>query len=451
MQALNIHVEQIATAAIQNREQFGSLQGSEECNQSESSFYKKLQEAMNNDENASAHTKDTVSNTNNSQQTLDEAFVYSSDVKEQALVEEKLLKFLMKDVSLLNADSSDLNAEISLKENFSLGEEVPLVPVAEDNVEGVLQEILSQDDSSLAKTEKVKDLFQFLKKTEIKNNASLEETEELAVDFLVKEAVDLTSDTAAAEVLPLVANSSEKILYDQPIEITVEQNGISEIKNSDKKKTLEEIISVVDERSHNETALETEKGQLVTSVRYDEQNGTAEMTMNFTAKENFGENGAVHEGMKQQNASQFQSLLSQELQNNAGEFVRAGQIILKDNNKGTINLVLHPEELGNVKIQLELSDKVITGKIVVASEEAYQAFKSNLNDLRNAFTMNGFDNVSFDLSWTGEGSKNNQNNSEQQQFFAKATAEQIFTSRDSYEVGSSYVEYNDYTAISIIA
>ena len=44
MQALNIHVEQIATAAIQNREQFGSLQGSEECNQSESSFYKKLQE-----------------------------------------------------------------------------------------------------------------------------------------------------------------------------------------------------------------------------------------------------------------------------------------------------------------------------------------------------------------------------------------------------------------------
>ena len=109
----------------------------------------------------------------------------------------------------------------------------------------------------------------------------------MAVDFLVKEAVDLTSDTAAAEVLPLVANSSEKILYDQPIEITVEQNGISEIKNSDKKKTLEEIISVVDERSHNETALETEKGRLVTSVRYDEQNGTAEMTMNFAAKENF--------------------------------------------------------------------------------------------------------------------------------------------------------------------
>ena len=48
----------------------------------------------------------------------------------------------------------------------------------------------------------------------------------------------------------------------------------------------------------------------------------------------------VQEGAK----SAFASMLSTEIRNNAGEFVKTGLITLRDNKSGTINLVLHPEE-----------------------------------------------------------------------------------------------------------
>jgi len=450
MQSLNIHVDQIATAAIQNKEQFGSLQGSEECNQSESSFYKKLQEVLHKESEPSQHTKDTVSNTQNSQQIADKADSLSDSVSEKFVAEEKLLRLFTGEIAVTESASLELQKDIAFEEKLSFASDASLVTNEEVALEELVQEILSQDDTSLADSKNVKDLLQFLKKTVVKNNESVEMTEESTDEMFIKDE-NLGDANSMTEVFPLITNTLQEKGYEQTSELTLEQNEIAEIKIGNKKKTLDEIISVVDERSLSENSLESEKGQLVTSVRYDEQNGTAEMTMNFAPKGNLEENLSVPEGMKQQNASQFQSLLTQELQSNADEFVRAGQIVLKDNNKGTINLVLHPEELGNVKIQLELSDKVITGKIIVASEEAYQAFKSNLGDLRNAFAMSGFENPSFDLSWTGEGGRNNQQSSEQHQYFAKNSAEEIIHALESYEQGSSYGEYDDYSAISIIA
>ena len=102
--------------------------------------------------------------------------------------------------------------------------------------------------------------------------------------------------------------------------------------------------------------------------------------------------------------SNFQAMLTNQLQNNAQEFVRAGSIVLKDNNMGSINLILHPESLGNVKINLQLTDKIIAGHITVASKEAFNAFQESLGSLKEAFTQNGFDTASFDLSWSGQGS-----------------------------------------------
>ena len=77
-------------------------------------------------------------------------------------------------------------------------------------------------------------------------------------------------------------------------------------------------------------------------------------------------------------------------------------------------MVLHPEELGNVKIKLELSDKLITGKIIVSSEEAYSAFKNNIESLRQAFLSSGFENAGFELAWNGSGeSQGRQDEAEQ--------------------------------------
>jgi flagellar hook-length control protein FliK len=167
------------------------------------------------------------------------------------------------------------------------------------------------------------------------------------------------------------------------------------------KKQEAPLIEVIDERT--QPASENKSGGMVTSVSYDE-NGTAEMQLNL-ANPQAQDLAQVQEGVPVQEGSKatFASMLSTEIRNNAGEFVKTGLITLRDNKSGTINLVLHPEELGNVKIKLELSDKLITGKIIVSSEEAYSAFKNNIESLRQAFLSSGFDSAGFELAWSGSG------------------------------------------------
>ena len=93
-------------------------------------------------------------------------------------------------------------------------------------------------------------------------------------------------------------------------------------------------------------------------------------------------------------------MLTEQISQNAPEFVKAGSILLRDNNSGTINMTMKPESLGNVKISLELSDKVIAGQITVNSREAYEAFRQNLDTLKNAFQQSGFDSAAFTLNLT---------------------------------------------------
>ena len=104
-----------------------------------------------------------------------------------------------------------------------------------------------------------------------------------------------------------------------------------------------------------------------------------------------------HVRTDRRNDGSFQSMLSQQIQAGAPEFVKAGSILLKDNNAGSINLILKPESLGNVKVSLELSDKILSGQIVVQSKEAYEAFKQSMDTLRQAFQNNGFENADLNL------------------------------------------------------
>ena len=206
----------------------------------------------------------------------------------------------------------------------------------------------------------------------------------------------------------------EKLAEGNPV---VVEGAIAEVQGEGKALKLEtgtsldQKIEVQDLRTAAEngvTEASLKDGNFVTTVSQGE--GSADITMQLAPGTETSGNASVATGSKETN---FSAMLSNQLQNNATELVQTGSIILRDGNMGTINLILHPEELGNVKISLELNDKMVSAQIKVASEEAFQAFKESIASLKQAFADSGFDTGSFDLSWAGNGQQ--QQGGQQQQ------------------------------------
>lgn len=143
-----------------------------------------------------------------------------------------------------------------------------------------------------------------------------------------------------------------------------------------------------------------EKKEISLSIQQQNENNL-QMTMELASKaqENITSSSAQAAGA---NGSDFQAMLSNAVQENAPEFVKAGNIVLKDNNQGTINLVLRPEGLGNVKISLNLDDKNLSAQITVHTKEAMEAFRESISSLKQAFTESGFETGSFDLNFSNQ-------------------------------------------------
>lgn len=163
-----------------------------------------------------------------------------------------------------------------------------------------------------------------------------------------------------------------------------------------------------------------------------EMAGSAETNITSSSNQAAGANGSV-----------FQSMLSNAVQENASDIVKAGNIVLKDNNQGSINLILKPEALGNVKISLNLNDKVISGQINVQTREALEAFRESIDALKQAFTESGFETGSFDLNFSSgqnfaQGGGNGENQSSSY-FAEKAYGDFVSSSlaSDSRESGES--------------
>jgi flagellar hook-length control protein FliK len=153
------------------------------------------------------------------------------------------------------------------------------------------------------------------------------------------------------------------------------------------------LFTVIDERSHE---ARQEKGADV-FARVDGNQAEMMLSLSASAKESAAAANAAERGAE----SKFASMLSREIQNNASEFVKAGTIVLRDNDSGSIRLLLNPKDLGDVKILLQLTDNNIAARISVSTVEAYDAFKSSIDSLKQAFSDSGFSTGEFNLSYAG--------------------------------------------------
>lgn len=184
------------------------------------------------------------------------------------------------------------------------------------------------------------------------------------------------------------------------------ENEVSEVKpkvfafDKDGKIIVKDYRSESESKSEISEKVEGKNSLKITDIKIDSKNN-AEITMDLAA--NVQQNIiSSTDQVASADGSNFQAMLSNQIQQNAGEIVKAGSIVLKDNNNGSIKLILHPEALGNVKIDLSISDKTISGKIIVASQEAFNAFKESSENLKQAFLDMGYDSAGLELSFAGQ-------------------------------------------------
>lgn len=171
-------------------------------------------------------------------------------------------------------------------------------------------------------------------------------------------------------------------------------------------------ITVNDFRTeeNEQKPLKAENRLEIKNVKFDGGNSLEmEMSLSESNAQNISQNILSSSSQAAASSgSNFQAMLQNQIQANADSFVKAGNIVLKDNNVGEIKLVLHPELLGNVKIDLHLKDNTISGKIIVQTQEAFEAFKESAESLRNAFASSGFEASGFELSFAGQNRGGNQ-------------------------------------------
>lgn len=386
----------------------GNSQRVEQKSSGPSSFERALERALTEKSSASESVHDTTDETVESQEQVSKEGETVSLKDASSKIDAEINSLEKTIAAKADTGIKGLNISVVMKETAPVPETIPTEVAL---VEGLDPEALSKE-LVLQQADLVQDeepqmelpeegtlvLAESLEAANKAQEMQPEDTEKKTKKIEVKDV-----DYSIAQILQN-SQQGEKIA-EQP---AVAEGAIAEIQGEVKTLKLEtgtsldQKIEVQDLRTAAEngvTEASLKDGNFVTTVSQGE--GSADITMQLAQGNGAsGTTSPVAPGAKEVN---FGAMLSNQLQNNATELVRTGSIILRDGNVGTINLILHPEELGNVKISLELNDKMVSAQIRVASEEAFQAFKESIASLKQAFADSGFDTGSFDLSWAGNG------------------------------------------------
>ncbi|WP_028974876.1 flagellar hook-length control protein FliK [Spirochaeta cellobiosiphila] len=104
-------------------------------------------------------------------------------------------------------------------------------------------------------------------------------------------------------------------------------------------------------------------------------------------------------------SKQFATVLKDRLDKSTNnQIVDQAKFVLKDGNAGEIKLILKPESLGRVRIQIDMHEKNIVGKIFVENNIVKQVFEDNMSSLNRSFNSAGYQ-TSIDVEVGGQGQK----------------------------------------------
>ncbi len=109
--------------------------------------------------------------------------------------------------------------------------------------------------------------------------------------------------------------------------------------------------------------------------------------------------------------SRAETVLTQLKEGVNAQIVKQAGIVVKENGTGEIKLVMKPESLGKVRIQLSLNDNHIGGRIIVENNTVRQIFESNLENLYKAFGTEGFEAGALEVTVEGDGSSDSRQSS----------------------------------------
>jgi flagellar hook-length control protein FliK len=140
-------------------------------------------------------------------------------------------------------------------------------------------------------------------------------------------------------------------------------------------------------------AEEKRTGRLEASQTGSEEKGDSKtIHVNLTTADEAAGRGKGGEPV--QAARQLSSRLQEDL---SAKIVKHASIVVKSERSGEIKLILHPENLGRVRIQLQLEDNRIAGRIFVDNTSVREAFEGNLKNLERAFQQDGFDSAKLEV------------------------------------------------------
>lgn len=241
-------------------------------------------------------------------------------------------------------------------------------------------------------------------KKNISENADNLELIHAEIKNLPDEELVAASSGLQNSEIPEILNTAEQSIFnseflDEVSDISAEASGVKPkvfAFAKDGKITVKDFRTEGNQKNNEKNPAELK----ISDVKFDGKNNV-EMTMDVALNVQQNISSLTNQAAGA-DGSDFQAMLTNQIQQNAGEIVKAGNIVLKDNDKGQIKLILHPEKLGNVRIDLNLNDKNISGRIIVSSQEAFNAFKETAESLKQAFIESGFESAGLELSMAGQ-------------------------------------------------